>query len=324
MTKAFYNILILLVVIEAGVILYFTKGNYLLNLVPISQPNWQNTIPQKSMMPESRPKPGVLAEKDEIKSNNSAKLEEGIKEALEGTTGTYAIVVKNLKTGESYSQNEDVEFEPGSLYKLWVMASVFKQIDAGALSEDDVLSQNIATLNRKFSIDPENAELTSGGITLSVKNALNQMITISHNYAALLLVEKIKLSTVATFLEEYNFSKSKVGTAGGTPITTASDIAKYMEDLYNGKLGTTEHTTEMIELLKKQRLNNKLPSKLPANTIMAHKTGEIGMFTHDAGIVYTPKGDYIIVVLSKSAIPKAAEDRIGNISKSVFNYFSAN
>ena len=77
----------------------------------------------------------------------------------------------------------------------------------------------------------------------------------------------------------------------------------------------------MLDLLKKQKLNNKLPANLPEGVEIAHKTGEIGYFTHDAGIVYTSKGDYIIVVLSQSDMPSAAEDRIASISKNVYDYF---
>ena len=80
----------------------------------------------------------------------------------------------------------------------------------------------------------------------------------------------------------------------------------------------------MLQLLKIQKLNNKIPRYLPKDTVVAHKTGELDPFTHDAGIVYTPNGNYIIVVLSKSDDPDLAENRIADISKNVFNYFQNN
>ena len=55
---------------------------------------------------------------------------------------------------------------------------------------------------------------------------------------------------------------------------------------------------------------------------IAHKTGEIGYFTHDAGIVFSNKGDYIIVVLTESDFPLATEEQIADISKSVNEYFN--
>ncbi len=86
-------------------------------------------------------------------------------------------------------------------------------------------------------------------------------------------------------------------------------------------MGNTDSTARMLDLLKKQKLNNKIPKNLPPELVIAHKTGELGWFSHDAGIIYSEKGDYIIVVMSESSIPKAAEDRIADLSKNIYNYF---
>jgi len=251
---------------------------------------------------------------------SSSSLKREVEEALLGITGIYGIVVKNLKTGEAYYKNDHRIFEPGSLYKLWVMAEVFSQIQNGEIEEDEILSDNIAVLNSKFDIDPTVAELTDGTITLSVKDALEQMITISHNYAAYLLTDRVKLSNVAKFLDQHKFSESRVGEP---PETTAYDIALFFEELYKGELGNVETTQKMIDLLKRQTLNGKLPKYLPSEVDVAHKTGEINFFSHDAGIVFTPSGNYIIVVLSESDSPKGAEDRIAQVSQAVYKYFTS-
>lgn len=248
-------------------------------------------------------------------------LEEVVQKSLEGTKGEYAIYIKNLKTNESYFKDKDRVYEPGSLYKLWVMAETFRQIHKGDLKEDEILSGDIANLNKEFNIDPALAEQTSGGITLSVKDSLEQMITISHNYAALLLSKKVKLSQVKAFLESNGFSKSTVGTDGSNPTSTVSEIALFFEKLYKRELISEEYSQKMLEILKRQKLNNKLPKNLPSNIVVAHKTGEVGWFSHDGGIVYSDKGDYIIVVFSESDSPPGAEERIATLSKAVYDYF---
>lgn len=249
------------------------------------------------------------------------KIDNAIQKQLEGTKGNYAIVIKNLKTGENYSVNENKTYDAGSLYKLWVMAAVYQQIQSGILDEDKILSEDTATLNEEFNISSDAAELIEGAITLSVRDALNQMITISHNYAALLLTQKVKLLQVANFLNKYGFKESSVGISGESPKTTASDIALFFEKLYKGELANQENTAKMIELLKKQQLNDKLPKLLPQGTHVAHKTGEIDYQTHDGGIVYSPKGDYIIVIMSDSNMPQAAADREARVSKAVYDFF---
>lgn len=252
----------------------------------------------------------------------AGSLQQAVADALQGTKGTYGVVIMHLATKENYKKDQDKTFEAASLYKLWIMATVYTQIENGQLKEDDVLTQNISVLNQKFRIASGDAELTRGTISLTVEEALEKMITVSDNYAAMLLTEEIRLSQVALFLKKHEFTQSSVGTDGSTPTTTPLDTALFFEKLYNGELADKTNTEKMITLLKNQRLNNKLPKYLKKGTIIAHKTGELGMFTHDAGIVYTPKGNYIIAVLSESDIPKAAEDRIANISLNVFNYFN--
>lgn len=268
-------------------------------------------------------KPKTKSEPEKEVMGVSLSLEQKIKTELEGAKGTYAISIKNLRTDDKYNLNEGKTFDSGSLYKLWVMATVYKKIQNGEIKEDDEISEDIAALNRRFGIAEEDAELKEGGINMTYATALNQMITISHNYAALLLTDKIKLSSTRAFLQKNNFKASSVGTIEDLPTTTSSDMALFMEKLYKGELANPEYTVKMLDLLKKQKLNNKLPHYLPLGTIIAHKTGELGQVTHDVGIVYTPKGDYVMAVLSESESPKGAEDRIALVSKAVFEYFSS-
>lgn len=249
----------------------------------------------------------------------SSKLESVVTESLKGTKGTYAVVIKKLGKEEKYELNKERVFETGSLYKLWVMGTTFEKIEKGEIKEDEILSQKVEVLNEKFNIDPELAERTEGEITLSVSTALNQMITISHNYAALLLLEKVKTSQVAEFMKRYGLNYSAME---NPPTTTASDTAFFLEKLYKGEIVSKQSSEKMLELLKKQQLNDGLPKLLPKDTAVAHKTGDLGSFKHDGGIVFTPLGDYIIVVLSESESPAGAQIRIANLSKTVYEYFT--
>jgi len=252
--------------------------------------------------------------------NNS--LDQAVQSILNGSQEEYGIVVHNLKNNKNYALNEHQIFQSGSLYKLWVMATVYDQIKKGLLRETDIMEQEIPILNEKFNISTENAELTEGNITLSVSDALSQMITISDNYAALLLSEKVRLSNVAKFLTSNGFTESKVGTDGSMPTTTPSDIAKFFTSLYQGTLIDKEYDGKMLDLLKGQQLNNKIPKKLPDDITIAHKTGELGYFTHDAGIVYAPDNDYIIAVLSETDNPLTTEQNVADISEAVYRYFT--
>lgn len=219
-------------------------------------------------------------------------LSQVVQNVIKDSNGEYAVVVKNLKTNESYSYNEHISFDSGSLYKLWVMAEAFKQIQNESLSE------------------------------ASVADDLDQMITISDNSSALFLTDEVTPIKVEDFLKENAFKESTIGMGDDMPKTTAFDVASFFEKLYKGKLADKQNTNEMLNLLKNQQINNKLPKYLPKGTIIAHKTGELDNFSHDAGIVYSERGDYVIVVLSKSDNLQEAEDRIAKISQAIYGYFT--
>ena len=96
----------------------------------------------------------------------------------------------------------------------------------------------------------------------------------------------------------------------------------FFEKLSKGELADKSSTDKMITLLKRQRLNTKLPKYLPDEIVIAHKTGELGAVSHDAGIIYLPSGDYSIVILSESDNPPGAVERIAQMSKNVYDYFT--
>jgi len=241
--------------------------------------------------------------------------------ALSGAKGNYAVVVESLDSDDSYALNDHTVYDAASLYKLWVMATAYQQIQAGKLDPNETLEDSVDDLNKKFNIASDEAELTEGTVSFTVHEALAQMITISHNYAALILTQRLGGNTINAFLKDNGLKESTLDT-DGFPKTTAADIALFYEKLYHGEFANEKYTNEMISLLVSQQRNNKLPKYLPTDTVIAHKTGEINDVTHDAGIVFLPDVKYIIVVLSKSDYPPGAEDRISSISRAVYDYFA--
>lgn len=250
---------------------------------------------------------------------SSSELINIVNTTMKGSTGTYGILIKNMKTDEMYHLNEHRTFESASLYKLWIMATAYEQIESGTLDPDSPIVADVVKLNEQFDIATESAELKEGALQFTITSALRQMITISHNYAALALSQKVKLSNVRALLKKYDLLESFVEQP---PKTSAYDVGIFFEKLYKGEIVSKTASEEMLALLKDQTLNNKLPAKLSENVVIAHKTGEIGQYTHDAGIVYTPKGDYFIVVLSNSTYPPGAEERIATLSRRVYDYFN--
>lgn len=254
---------------------------------------------------------------DFINSIAGLGLKDVVEKSLKGTRGTYGIVIKNLRTGETYMQNENKSFESASLYKLWVMAKTYDLVDKGDLKHDQTLSKGIPELNRIFQIDEDSAELKEGTITQTINVALEQMITISSNYSALLLSQKIGISKIGSFISALGLSNSKMGSP---PMTTPTDIALFYQMLYDGKIVNEASSQKMMELLERQELNDRIPKFLPVGTKIAHKTGELDGYKHDAGIIFA-RDPILVVLMSESDAPLGAAEREANLARDVYNYF---
>lgn len=243
--------------------------------------------------------------------------------------GDWAVVVKNLKTGESYYHNEDTQFESASLYKLWVMEVTYQAIADGKLSENNEVGAKLEELDKILKNEtptPTTAASAQGSgepkeeskvISFKVGDALSKMITVSDNYAALVLVGKLGAKSISKFLIENAYSDSNFNSP---PWTSARNIANFYEKLYKGEFIDKKSSQEMIVLLKNQQINDRIPKYLPEGTAVAHKTGELDGYKHDSGIVFTKNGDYIIVVLSKTDDPKTAAENIANFSKKIYEF----
>lgn len=241
--------------------------------------------------------------------------------------GDYAVFIKNMKTGEEYSLNKDEDFHSASLYKLWVLAVAESQIKGGGMKLDQTLSAKKKDLDTELELIPNQEAIspTPGSpsptpepetiISMKVSDALEKMVEVSDNYAALLLVHKIGARNIDAFISQQGFNESGFGSP---PTTSARDISDYLERLYAKQF---VNSGQMLSLLKKQQINDRIPKYLPANTQVAHKTGESDGAKHDAGIVFSKYGDYIIVVMSQTDNETAAAENEAIFSRDVFTYF---
>lgn len=271
--------------------------------------------------------------KDAIVKSTTNPIEEIAKETILKQDGDYAIYIKNLKTNEGYEYNENKIFKSASLYKLWVMAVAYEGISNGRLDLNDVLRGDVRNFDVVLEIASESADISptpekseeekkaedeKNSVSYSLENAIEQMITFSNNYAALLVASRAGNANVQSFLKS-NYSQSSFGSP---PKTTAKDIGIFYEDLYNGKIVSALYSREMINILKRQELNDRIPKYLPEKIDIAHKTGELGGNKHDAGIVFSPNGDYIIVVMTDTNNPSNAAEEIALFSKEIYDYFN--
>jgi len=110
--------------------------------------------------------------------------------------------------------------------------------------------------------------------------------------------------------------------AGIENYTTPDEMAFLLEKIYKKELVSEEASTEMLNILKQQKHNDRLPRMLPLDTEIAHKTGTLRGTISDVGIIFTPEGDFIICVLTEDIKSNRMAKRfIGRIADWTYKFY---
>ena len=232
---------------------------------------------------------------------------------LAGFPGRVAIVAANGNTGEVLlSVDADRPVFAASLYKLAVLLEAERRFEAGTLRPDDHVTVTDAD-------QTEDGSFTATGSVLTIDEALERAIVISDNAAALALIRRLGIPAIHATLEREGIALRF--TADGA-MTTAGAMATFFGELVRGSLVSRDASSRMLARLSRQRVADRFPAALPG-AVIAHKTGNLGFATHDAGIVRGPGGTPIVlVVLTWDSGEEEAIDLIREVAVLVYGGLS--
>ncbi len=257
----------------------------------------RTTVASAAVTTAATVKPSATLSAAAALANQSTSLQQLLNNFMAAHTGSpFNIVVKDLKTGATATVNPDQSYESASLYKLFVADKIYHAIDGGTLSYSSAAGSN------------------------TVGYCLQLMITISDNDCGWALGGDILgWGAQNPALAADGFTETNMTTPQQT---SARDVASLFEKLYNNTLNSPDANNAFLNLLKAQKVNDRLPQGLPAGTVIAHKTGNLDGVVHDAGIVYGPKTDYLVVVMSGQwSAPGNVPPLFADLSKQVWNFF---
>jgi len=146
------------------------------------------------------------------------------------------------------------------------------------------------------------------------------MMSVSDNVAAVMLQDRAGAGNINDAMAALGLTQTRL-TEGGTLPATAADIALLVAAIARGEAVSTEASKEMADLMATETINDRIPAHLPARTLVAHKTGNWDLATHDAGIVYGVKGTYVMVLMSDAGYGGDAASVEADIAKIAFDYF---
>ena len=220
--------------------------------------------------------------------NAYEKIAAGL-EKLGGDTGVY---IENLTTGEVWARGEKVPVVAASVIKIPVMIEVFCQAEKGMLKLDE--RHRLADDERLPSCGTLKA--MHKGIEMTLLDLTKLMIIVSDNAATNILIRRVGMENVNQTLRELGCTQTclrrllfdaQASARGIENTITAEEMGLLLKKLFRGEIVSAEASAQMLDILKDQRLNGKLPFFLHTRGIaVAHKTGEDDGITHDVGIIY--------------------------------------
>lgn len=238
--------------------------------------------------------------------------------------GKAGVIVKDLTNNNMYAYNADQPFISASLIKLPIMVAVFKEFNDDRLSLTDT-----HVLKDKHRVAGSGIlKYKKSGTRFSIYELVYIMISNSDNTAARMLTEIIGYDRMNRIFKSIGLTKTNIspqsfnlknGEIAGDSFTTPRDIARLLDEIYARNMFRRYLSQQMIDILKLTVDKKRLNKYLPASFTLAHKTGLLRGACHDAGIVFSPGGDFLICILTdNNGNYREAKRFIANLGKLTF------
>lgn len=237
--------------------------------------------------------------------------------------GRVALAVEDLSTGYRSAYNGNASMPAASTIKVPIMVEVFHQLQAGSFD-----------LNRRVTLTSADRDWGSGslasyplGSEIPVSTLLAQMITVSDNTAANMLIRLVGRSNINATMKglglEHTHLTDSIHTQGwgvrNTLRTSANDMVRLLVKMAQDKLIDEWSSKQMVAIMEAQEINTLLPEPLP-DVPIAHKTGSFNDTLNDVGIVYAGSSPYVIAVMTTN-LPSLSSGRtfIRHVSKLAYS-----
>jgi beta-lactamase class A len=301
------------------------------------------------------------------------ELQKQIEAAIRAADAHMGIAMLHLEKGDALNINADESFPMASVLKIPVLVEAARQMDEGKFTLDDRWELTVAEKNLGSGV----LTFFDDGLLPTVRDLLTLMIIISDNTATDMVINRLgKERIVASMralglqnihlpltirqifetilpsadptLDPYEFElldknftppANAAGYSKGSDndVSTPRDMTKLLELIYTGRAASRAGTDEMLRILLKQTLNDRLPRFLPPGTRVAHKTGTLEGFRNDAGIIYVSDEQHVAVTIFSQWDSKAVEgdpaserqrmfdidSAFGHIASAIFDYYEA-
>jgi hypothetical protein len=263
--------------------------------------------------------------------------------------GLAVLYLVDLRSGDelhfTYFENQDIPVEPdiaftaASTIKIGIATAFVRFFNQPLDPEADKLLSEMITLSGNAPADWLMERIDRENGPLIVSDTLNEIGLESSFIVAWYHPPPIPLSGI--YPQTPGNQRGDINTAPD-PLnqTTASEIGMLLGDIYDcanggGTLGAVfpdqiaiEECITLINLLAQNKIGVLIEAGVPEGTRVAHKHGWTSSpldMVSDAGIVFSPGGDYVLSVFlwnTPEMIWEPTKNLVAGLSQAVYNYFN--
>lgn len=257
------------------------------------------------------PAPTPTAEPDAARPD-LGYLQAAIDDVLADFDGVASYTVVDLATGERIEREPDVALAGMSLVKVPLLVETYRALDQSPNIEQTKLITQTTALSSNFAANLLLRDVVGQGDIFAGADTLTasmRELGLFNTFIAVPYDLDPPPGRLNTYITPANQRTDVTTLADPYRQTTVGDLTLILEQLYacaetgHGRLTQTYPNTitqaecaEILEMLRLNELVKLIEAGLPADTPIAHKVGYIDDTYGDAAIVYSPAGDYILVL----------------------------
>lgn len=291
-------------------------------------------------------------------------MQNQIEQLLNETKGTFGVAIKHLEKEEELLVNGHTLFPLASVFKIPILVTLFKEVvsnriqlsdrvqlsksdrvpGSGVLKELDegtnvsvkdlatlmiIISDNMATdkLLQLIGVETVQEYMKELGLeNLDIHHSCWDLLSLSvGKYPEPYTTERYEYYTNLLNAGKFDYDSIVFQEVKGNNVSTVKEMNNLLEIIVRNDGLLQKSSKEILDILFRQQLRQRIPSQLPEGTKVAHKTGTIGGTVNDSGIIYLPyqKGTVLITVLSKgnSTMDEGARV-IGKIARLAYDHYT--
>lgn len=227
---------------------------------------------------------------------------------------SFAFYFEYLPTGTSIGVNEKEDFVGASLIKLPIVIAFYHQQQRQGI---DLINKKVAIIKEDLDKDFGSLWTAGEGAEITLGTAAKTALIESDNTAANILARNVLRQD---FDEVYEGLDIDIKSGQDTTFVSSKGYSSILKALYFSAILNKENSQKVLELLSQSHAEDKLRKPLPDDIVVANK---FGIYKNegfqDCGIVYLPKRNYLLCMMSKTDEEEAGK-RMEVVSKAIYDF----